>query len=263
MQRPSAWASRSPTLNFRQCAKPQFAHPTGSRCLQTAYRAPLKLRIGGVTVGMSSRSSVLSAVRFHGFPDERELVFIAMDTPYTRLTEADYDTKLREMGNYLWELEQELLMADSRQDEATAEQAYQKISSLAATADRYFEIPGGHQELAAYVSGLALRMTGQWADASDRFLNVLKLSPINGEAWLELSWCLAETEHWEECEMAARRGTELFPDTGAVWGNLALALDKLGRTSEAFTAVQNAVRLDPQDERSQELLARLEAKERA
>jgi Flp pilus assembly protein TadD len=183
-----------------------------------------------------------------------------MDGPYTRLTEVDYDAKLREMGNYLWELEQELLTADSHQDEAKAERAYRKISSLVATADRYFEIPGKHQELAAYVSGLGLRMTGQWADASDRFLNVLKIAPTNGEAWLELSWCLAETEHWEECEMAARRGTEFFPDTGAVWGNLAFALEKLGRTGEALTAVQTALRLDPRDARGQQLLARLEAK---
>ena len=189
------------------------------------------------------------------------MLLACMDGSYTRLTEADYDNKLREMGNYLWELEQELLTADSREDEASAHQAYQKISNLAATADRYFEIPGTHQLLAAYVSGLGLRMIGQWADASDRFLNVLKLSPTNGEAWLELSWCLAETEHWEECEMAARRGTEFFPETGAVWGNLALALEKLGRTGEALTAVQTALRLDPEDIRSRELLARLEAKE--
>jgi len=200
-----------------------------------------------------------------------------MDRPYTRLneadyrlseadhrlSEADYDTKLREMGNYLWELEQELLTADARQDETTAGQVHQKISRLAVKADRFFEVPGQHQLLAAYVSGLGLRMIGQWAEASDRFLNVLKLSPTNGEAWLELSWCLAETEHWEECEMAARRSTEFFPETGAVWGNLALALEKLGRTAEARTSVQTALRLDPQDTRSQELLARLEDKDTA
>jgi Flp pilus assembly protein TadD len=59
--------------------------------------------------------------------------------------------------------------------------------------------------------------------------------------------------------MAARRGTEFFPETGAVWGHLALALEKLGRAAEALTAVHTAVRLDAQDARSQELLARLEA----
>lgn len=182
-----------------------------------------------------------------------------MDRPYTRLTEADYDTKLREIGNYLWELEQELLTADTAQDEAKALQVHQKISSLAAKADQYFEVPGEHRLLAAYVSGLGLRIIAQWVDASDRFLQVLKLSPTNGEAWLELSWCLAETGHWEECEMAARRGTEFFPETGAVWGNLALALEKLGRFSEALAAVRTALRLDPQDPRCQDLLTRLEA----
>jgi tetratricopeptide (TPR) repeat protein len=196
---------------------------------------------------------------FVDFPDAQELVPNTMDGPYTRLTEADYDSKLREMGNYLWELEQELLTADARQDETTARQVNQKISNLAAKADRFFGVPGKHQLLAAYVAGLGLRMIGEWADASDRFLNVLKLSPTNAEAWLELSWCLAETEHWEECEMAARRGTEFFPETGAVWGNLALALEKLGRTAEALTTVHTALRLDPQDTRSLELLARLEA----
>jgi Flp pilus assembly protein TadD len=184
-----------------------------------------------------------------------------MDGSYTRLTEADYDTKLREMGNYLWELEQELLTADSRQDEIKAEQVYQKIAKLAAKADRFFDVPGQHQLLAAYVSGLGLRMIGQWAEAGDRFLNVLKLSPTNGEAWLELSWCLAESEQWEECEMAARRGTEFFPETGAAWGNLALALDKLDRTADAVTAAQTALSLDPNDARSRELLARLEEKD--
>jgi Flp pilus assembly protein TadD len=187
-----------------------------------------------------------------------------MDRPYTHLTNDDYDTKLREMGNYLWALEQELLAADTGQDEAKAPQKIQqKISSLAAKADEFFEIPGQHRFLAAYVTGLALRMIGQWSDASDRFLRVLKLSPTNGDAWLELSWCLAETGHWEECEMAARRGTEFFPETGAVWGNLALALEKLGRSSEALSAVRTALRLDPQDPRCQDLLNRLEAQDPA
>src|ERR1700722_20352072 len=184
-----------------------------------------------------------------------------MDRPYTRLTEDDYDTKLREMGNYLWELEQELLTADTGQREVKGPKVQQKISSLAAKADEFFETPGEHQILAAFVAGLGLRMIGQWGEAIDRFLKVLKLSPTNGEAWLELSWCLAETGHWEECEMAARRGTVFFPETGAVWGNLALALEKLDRDAEALTAVHTALRLDPQDTRSQELLARLEAKD--
>jgi tetratricopeptide (TPR) repeat protein len=182
-----------------------------------------------------------------------------MEGPYTRLTEADYDTKLREIGNYLWELEQELLLADAHQDEAAAKRAEEKISHLTAKADRFFQISGAHQSLAAYVSGLGRRIIGDWPGATDRFLRVLDLSPTSGEAWLELSWCLAETENWEECEMAARRGTEFFPDMGAVWGNLAFALEKLGRSAESLSAVRTALQLDPQDARCQELLDRLEA----
>jgi Flp pilus assembly protein TadD len=178
--------------------------------------------------------------------------------PYTRLTDADYDTKLREMGNYLWTLEQDLLDAASRQDEMRLNQLEQKISSLVATADRFFAVPGNHRSLAAYVAGLGLRMIGNWAGATDRFLNVLELSPMNGEAWLELSWCLAEAGNWQECEMAARKGTEFFPETGAAWGNLAIALENLGRSEEALSAAKTAIRLDPRDTRPGGLIDRLE-----
>jgi tetratricopeptide (TPR) repeat protein len=181
--------------------------------------------------------------------------------PYTHLTDADYDHKLREMGNYLWTLEQDLLGAAARQDETLANQLEQKISSLVATADRFFAISGNHQSLAAYVAGLGLRIIGNWTGAADRFLRVLELSPRNGEAWLELSWCLAEAGNWQECELAARKGAEFFPETGAVWGNLAIALDNLGRSEEALSAAQAALRLDAQDTRSKALVDRLSGKD--
>jgi len=177
--------------------------------------------------------------------------------PYTHLTDADYDTKLREMGNYLWTLEQEILAAAARQDEALVNRLQQKIYGLVVAADGFFSAPGKHQSLAAYVSGLGLRMIGNWREATDRFLNVLELSPLNAEAWLELSWCLAETGNWQECEMAARKGTEFFPETGAAWGNLAIALEHLDRGEEALSAAQTALRLDPQDARSRVLVDRL------
>ena len=189
------------------------------------------------------------------------MLLACMERPYSCLTEADYDTKLREIGNYLWELEQELLTADARREEALVKRLQQKISDLAGRADRFFEVQGGHSSLAAYVAGLGLRIIGDWPAATDRFLKVLELSPTNGDAWLELSWCLAETENWAECEMAARRGTEFFPETGAVWGNLAFALEKLGRPDEALSAARTALRLDPDDARCQELRSRLEAKD--
>ena len=93
-------------------------------------------------------------------------------------------------------------------------------------------------------------MIRRWPDATAYFLSVVELSPMNGEAWLELTWCLAELGRWEECEMAARKSTEIFPKTAATWGNLALALSRVGRRSEAFDAIQRAIQLDPADKRN-------------
>ena len=73
---------------------------------------------------------------------------------------------------------------------------------------------------------------------------------MNGEAWLELTWCLAELGRWEECELAARKSTEIFPKTAASWGNLAMALSRVGKMIEAKQAIRRAIQLDPADARN-------------
>jgi len=93
-------------------------------------------------------------------------------------------------------------------------------------------------------------MTKRWSEATDHFLRVLRLSPMNGEAWLELTWCLAELGRWEECEMAARKSVEIFPSTAASWGNLALAFSKLEKKKEATEAIRRAIQLEPTDPRN-------------
>jgi Flp pilus assembly protein TadD len=166
------------------------------------------------------------------------------------LTDADYDEKLREMGNYLWDLEQEADRASAEGRQPVVEEIEAKILSQAERARDFLRIAGSHQILAAFVAGLGYRMTRRWPEATDHFLRVVQLSPMNGEAWLELTWCLAELSRWEECEMAARKSVEIFPNTAASWGNLALALSKLERMSEAKEAVRRAIQLDPTDPRN-------------
>jgi Flp pilus assembly protein TadD len=73
---------------------------------------------------------------------------------------------------------------------------------------------------------------------------------MNGEAWLELTWCLAEQDRWEECAMAARKSVEIFPNTAASWGNLALAYSKLEKKKEAEEAIRRAIELEPSDPRN-------------
>jgi tetratricopeptide (TPR) repeat protein len=169
---------------------------------------------------------------------------------HTRLTESDYDQKLREMGNYLWDLEQQADLAKVEAGQAVADQIELTILHQAKRAHSFFQVAGSHRVLAAFVSGLAYRMIGRWRDATDHFLFVVERSPMNGEAWLELTWCLAELGRWEECELAARKSTEIFPKTPASWGNLALALGKVGKTNEAKGAIQRAIQLDPADARN-------------
>ena len=169
---------------------------------------------------------------------------------YLGLTAADYDEKLREMGNYLWDLEQEADLASAEGQLALVGEIESKILKQAERAHSFLQIAGSHQVLAAFVAGLGYRMIKRWSDATDHFFSVLQLSPTNGEAWLEVTWCLAELGRWDECEMAARRTVEIFPDTAASWGNLALALSNLGRQKEAQEAVRRAIELEPTDPRN-------------
>ena len=169
---------------------------------------------------------------------------------YIGLTDFDYDEKLREMGNYLWDLEQAADLASAEGRQALVEEIEAKILFQAERAHGFLQIAGNHQALAAFVAGLGYRMTRCWSEATDHFLRVLQLSPMNGEAWLELTWCLAELGRWEECEMAARKSVEIFPNAAASWGNLALALSKLQKKGEAKEAIRRAIKLEPSDPRN-------------
>ncbi len=169
---------------------------------------------------------------------------------YIDLTDSDYDEKLREMGNYLWDLEQQADLARADGSQAVVDQVESKILRQAERAHTFLQIAGSHRVLAAFVAGLGYRMIRRWPDATDCFLSVVELSPMNGEAWLELTWCLAELGRWEECELAARKSTEIFPKTAASWGNLALALSRVGKMIEAKEAIQRAIQLDPADARN-------------
>jgi tetratricopeptide (TPR) repeat protein len=169
---------------------------------------------------------------------------------YIGLTDSDYDEKLREMGNYLWDLEQQADLARAEGRQSVVDQIESKILRQAERARAFLQIAGSHRVLAAFVAGLGFRMTRRWADATDCFLSVVERSPMNGEAWLELTWCLGELGRWEECELAARKSTEIFPTTAASWGNLALALSRVGKMIEAKEAIQRAIQLDPADARN-------------
>lgn len=172
-------------------------------------------------------------------------------------TPGDYDEKLREMGNYLFTLDQEGDVAFREGDTDKVESIEREIERLARRADHFATVDGPHVILASLIKGLALRMLKRWEEASAAFLDVLEANPINGEAWLELTWCLGEQKKWEEARMAAEKGVEVFPDVSAAWGNLGYVLIQLGEKEKATEVLQKAVKLDPKDLRNHELLGQI------
>ena len=156
------------------------------------------------------------------------------------------------MGNYLWDLEQQADLARAEGRQAVGRPNRIKDSPTGGTRARpSFTFAGSHRVLAAFVAGLGYRMIETLARMQPIvFSPLFELSPMNGEAWLELTWCLAELGRWEECELAARKSTEIFPKTAASWGNLAIALGRVGKMIEAKQAIQRAIQLDPADARN-------------
>src|SRR5215469_17474653 len=109
-----------------------------------------------------------------------------------QISDADYDEKLREIGNYLWDLEQSADMSSARGEKERVAELEASMLRQAERAKAFSLIRGNHQSLAAFVAGLGYRMVRRWQEAADQFHTVLESWPDNGEAWLELSWCMAE-----------------------------------------------------------------------
>jgi tetratricopeptide (TPR) repeat protein len=182
------------------------------------------------------------------------VAFVAFSAvAYTRLSERDFDQKLREMGNYLWDLEQAADLASAHDQPGEVERLEAKIRAVGEKAAGFAAVPGPHALLAAYVAGLAARMVRQWRSAAEWFERVVAEHPDNGDAWLELTWCLAELQDWPRCTEAARQSTHLYPGASAGWGNLALALRSAGDLDGAREAINRALALDPNDPRNLQL----------
>jgi tetratricopeptide (TPR) repeat protein len=170
--------------------------------------------------------------------------------PYTRLSEQDFDQKLREMGNHLWDLEQAADVASAHEQSGEVERLESKIREVGQKAAGLAAQPGAHSLLAAYVAGLAARMTRDWRSAAGWFERVVAAHSDNGDAWLELTWCLAELQEWSRCVDAARQATRLYPEASAGWGNLALALRSAGDLAGARRSLARALALDPNEPRN-------------
>ena len=83
----------------------------------------------------------------------------------------------------------------------------------------------------------------------------------NARLWLLLGRDYSELEMWVEAEQAFGRSTELDPEVGVAWSQLAQCLDKLDRLEEAERTMLHAVHLAPTAPRYL-LLARIQIRRR-
>ena len=101
------------------------------------------------------------------------------------------------------------------------------------------------ENLDAY--GLALAEAGQLDRATEVLNRSLSLETGNARALENLALVELRRERWEQCEQRARQALAVDPELPLAWNYLGIALFRTGRTSDALSAWQRSVELDPQD----------------
>jgi hypothetical protein len=131
--------------------------------------------------------------------------------PYTHLTERDYDQQLREMGNYLWDLEQAADVASAQGLPEDVQSIEARIRGLGERAAGFAGVEGSHGLLAMYVAGLAYRMVREWAAAAGWFEQVVKAQRKRRSA-APSPWTLTTpvTGHWQRRSGAPQTTAAVF-----------------------------------------------------
>ena len=167
------------------------------------------------------------------------------------------DNTLPAMGNDLWELEGQRDQALENNNGPLVDRCSQRILEIAKQAYTIAQKHGPDEEMAAHVAALALRMMGRWEESEGGYQRVLKLNPVNAEAWLELTWVRAELGKTKAALEAAHTAAQLMPEHAEAWLNLAACLVEADEFDTALEALEEAERLEPDNPRVSELRATL------
>ena len=85
-----------------------------------------------------------------------------------------------------------------------------------------------------------------WANPQALWTDTFRKNPVAFTAASGLAESLRDTGQLAEAEVAARRAIQLSDGKrGEAWATLALILDDLGRSTEAFAALDKAIEVDP------------------
>ncbi|EGB15590.1 Tetratricopeptide TPR_1 repeat-containing protein [Pseudodesulfovibrio mercurii] len=106
---------------------------------------------------------------------------------------------------------------------------------------------------------VGLERARQWAAAEEAYAAAAARWPRSHDAWIGLGNARYSLGNAEGAAKAFRRATEVKPDSGIAFNNLAFVLDELGRRDEALQAAQKAVSLGgPQIETFRQTLSDIE-----
>jgi tetratricopeptide (TPR) repeat protein len=106
---------------------------------------------------------------------------------------------------------------------------------------------------------VGLERAGQWAAAEQAYAAAAARWPRSHDAWIGLGNARYSLDNVQGAAQAFRRATEVKPDSGIAFNNLAFVLDELGRRDEALQAARKAVSLGgPQIETFRQTLSDIE-----
>jgi Tetratricopeptide repeat len=144
----------------------------------------------------------------------------------------------------------ELRGAEAEEDERDAEPRSWNVlvNDCLRPAARLAQGPGNAISMAHLVHGMVLRDLRRYRGAAAEFKRAVELDSMNVGAYREWFCCLSELNEPQEALRIAQRGREVAPADVGIVGNLAVALFKCGRLSEARECIDQALALDPRDE---------------
>ncbi len=172
----------------------------------------------------------------------------------TSLTNEAVEARVNALWQRTFQLESDAGVARQNNDQERGVAIYSELIEIANESESLAE---DDISQSIYLAGLVRRVLERWEDAYVWFRRFADRHPFNQSIWLELTWCLAMMGKMDESLAAAKKAHELAPDSPAALGNLAAALNGVGKRKEAKAYLTQALKIDPNDIKNNHLLSYL------
>lgn len=168
----------------------------------------------------------------------------------TSLSKEAVEARVDALWQRTFQLESDAAVARQDKDQERGAAIYSELIDIANESEA---LADDDVSQSIYLAGLVRRVLERWEDAYVWFRRFADRHPFNQSIWLELTWCLAMMGRMDESLAAAKKGHELAPDSPAALGNLAAALHGVNRTDEAKAYLRQALLIDPNDHKNNQL----------